>query len=179
MSSGATAATTNANDFVLCLTQNTSEIDPGTGTLTAGTGYTKNGTAVHTVAESKSVSATGAQTGTWTQSVNHNRTTQVIAFKEAATSPTINTQPADQYVYAGQVATFTISATTSGGTLHYQWKDDGANVGTDSSTYAPTAAVGDNGSIITCVVSDDNGSTTSMDAHLFVAGVAATMWWKA
>jgi len=101
-----------------------------------------------------------------------------VVLRNAA-APTINTQPADQYVYAGRTATFTISATSSGGTLHYQWKKNGSNVGTDSSTYAPVAAVSDNGAIITCVVSDDNGSVTSMDAHLFVYGDASVAWWKA
>lgn len=91
-------------------------------------------------------------------------------------SPTINTQPADQTVYAGQTATFTISATTSGGTLHYQWKDDASNVGTDSSTYAPTTALSDSGSLITCDVSDDNGTTSSSAALLTVLPSSTTAW---
>jgi hypothetical protein len=104
-----------------------------------------------------------------------------LAFEvqKAPDAPTIDTQPANQTVYAGQTASFTISATTSGGTLHYQWKDDGSNVGTDSSTYAPTVALSDSGSIITCVVTDDNGSATSADALLTVLPTASVAWIRA
>lgn len=84
ISSGATATTTNANDFVIGWTHNCSQLDPGSGTLSAGTGYTISGTNVMVGLESKSVSATGAQTATFTQSVNNQRTAHVIAFKEAA-----------------------------------------------------------------------------------------------
>lgn len=83
VSSSASAATTNANDFVLGFSENTSQLDPGTGTLTAGTGYTISGTNVMMGLESKSVAATGAQTATFTQSVNNNRVTHVVAFKES------------------------------------------------------------------------------------------------
>lgn len=100
-----------------------------------------------------------------------------VAFEIQSTgAPTINTQPQNQAVYAGQTATFTIAATTSAGTLHYQWKNDGINVGTDSTTYAPTVAVSDDQSLINCVVSDDNGSTTSDTAILTVYGTAAIAW---
>lgn len=95
-------------------------------------------------------------------------------------APAITQQPAQQTVYAGQTATFNISATTSGGTLHYQWKKNGSNVGTDSSSYTtPATTISDNLSIYTCVVTDDNGSTTSAGAYLVVLGSATTAWWKA
>lgn len=82
VSSGASAATTNANDFVMGFTQNTGEATPGTSVITAGTGYTKSGTDNYMAAESKSVAATGAQTATFTQSVATSRVTHVVAFKE-------------------------------------------------------------------------------------------------
>lgn len=85
VSSGATAATTQANDFVIGLTQNTGEAFPGTSTITAGTGYTKSGTDNYMAAESKSVTATGAQTATFTQSVATARVSHVLAFKEITT----------------------------------------------------------------------------------------------
>lgn len=84
VSSGASAATTNANDFVMGFSQNITEASPGTGTMTAGTGYAIRGAGVIMSAESKSVSATSAQTATFTQSVNNERVTHVVAFKEAA-----------------------------------------------------------------------------------------------
>ncbi len=88
------------------------------------------------------------------------------AFLEAGAGPSITSQPTDQTCYEGQTATFNVSATTSGGTLHYQWKDDGGNVGTDNNSYTTAAAVysTDNGAVITCDVSDDNGTRTTDDA---------------
>lgn len=88
ISSSATAATTNANDFVIGSTQDADSANPGSGTLTAGTGYTISGTNVIMGIESKSVAATGAQTATFTQSVAGSRITHVIAFKEASTDVT-------------------------------------------------------------------------------------------
>jgi len=84
VSSGATSATTNATDFVLGFYHNVGQFDPGTGTLTAGSGYTINGSNVITGVETKSVSATGAQTATFTRSVNVNCITHVVALKETA-----------------------------------------------------------------------------------------------
>ena len=83
ISSSATAATANATDFILGLTQNGSMNDPGTGTTSAGTGYTINGSNRIMAAESKSVAATGAQTATFTQSSAATATTHVLAFKES------------------------------------------------------------------------------------------------
>lgn len=103
------------------------------------------------------------------------------AFLEAGAGPTIDTQPASQTCYEGQTATFTISATTSGGTLSYQWKDDGSNVGTNSNSYTTAAAVysTDNGAQITCAVTDDNGTTTSNAATWAVAIAAKPFYIKA
>lgn len=83
VTSTATSATTNANDFVVGFTQDTTEPDPGTGTLTAGTGYTISGTNLIMGLESKNVAATGAQTATFTQSVNNGRITHCVAFIQA------------------------------------------------------------------------------------------------
>lgn len=69
----------------------------------------------------------------------------VIDDYEVGTSanPTINTHPTTQTAENNGTATFTVAATTSGGTLHYQWNKNGSNVGTDSSTYAPTVTASD------------------------------------
>jgi len=91
----------------------------------------------------------------------------VVALKAAG--PTITAQPVSQTVNNGATATFTVTATSSGGALVYQWKDDGSNVGTNSATYAPAADYTMQGSQITCVVSDDNGSVTSNAATLLVS----------
>lgn len=84
VTSGATSATTNANDFVVGFTQNCGEASPGSGTVTAGTGFALGGTtSVMVTVESKSVAATGAQTATFTHSVANDRLTHVVAHKEA------------------------------------------------------------------------------------------------
>jgi hypothetical protein len=98
---------------------------------------------------------------------------------QAHDAPTITTQPANATVYRGQTANFTVSATGTG-TLHYQWKDDGANVGTDSNSYTTAATVdSDNGAQITCDVSDDNGTTTTSAATLTVLTTANLGWFRA
>jgi len=101
-------------------------------------------------------------------------------LQSPSSGPTINTQPQSAACYEGQTATFTVSATTSGGTLHYQWKDDGSNVGTDSNSYTTAAATyADNGAQITCDVSDDNGTATSSAATWTVFMAAKPFYLKA
>lgn len=123
--------------------------------------------------------STSAITPSWTYSTSTaGAGVLYLALKEAgASGPTINTQPQSATVYQGQTANFTVSATTSGGTLHYQWKDDGSNVGTDSNSYTTASTVlGDNGAQITCAVSDDNGTTTTAAATLTVIPTGITAW---
>jgi hypothetical protein len=105
VSSGATSATTNANDFIIGSTQDADSADPSSGTLSAGTGYTISGTNVVMGIESKSVSATGAQTATFTQSVAGSRITHVIAFKTAG---------ATAYTMPTSVGAFTLTGNATG-----------------------------------------------------------------
>jgi len=87
--------------------------------------------------------------------------------------PVITTQPVNQTANVGATATFTISA---GGftTLSYQWKFNGSNVGSNSSTYARTnCQLADSGGSVTCVVTDTAGNVTSSTATLTVNGGAA------
>ncbi len=96
----------------------------------------------------------------------------------AGDPPVITVQPADQTVLLGSTATFNVTATGTG-TLHYQWKDDGSNVGTDSSSYTTAAStLSDNGAIITVDVTDDNGTTVSSNAHWYVINVATLAWFR-
>jgi hypothetical protein len=88
ISSSATSATTNATDFILGFEQDGDNVDPGTGTLAAGTGYTLNGTNQILGVESKNVSVTGAQTATFTDTKNANRTVHVLALKALPGTPT-------------------------------------------------------------------------------------------
>lgn len=90
IASPATAATTNAKDLVLGFQQDTGSTDTG-GTVTAGTGFTRatNGTLL--VAEGKYVSSTGAQTATFTDTINSGRTAHVLALKAGSSGPVTHT----------------------------------------------------------------------------------------
>jgi len=91
----------------------------------------------------------------------------------------ITAQPSSQSSYEGDTATFSLTANPTG-TPSYQWKDDGSNVGTNSNSYTTAAAAfSDNGSQITCVVTDDNGSSTSSAANWRVLMAAKPFYLKA
>lgn len=121
------------------------------------------------------VSSTASRNPSWTENGSSSNHVWLAIFK-ALTGPTINTQPTDQRAAEGSTATFTVSATTSGGTLHYQWKrqDPGggswSNVGTDSSSYTTGSGTRstDSGALFKCTVSDDNGSVDSNAAEWIV-----------
>ena len=80
----------------------------------------------------------------------------------------ISTQPAAQTVVVGQSASFSVTATGTG-PLSYQWKKNGINIGTNSSTYTTSAtAIGDNNAVFSVVVSNSTGEVTSSNATLTV-----------
>lgn len=175
--SGTTSTTTVAGTLIIGAL---GIVDAATGTNAAfgisdpaTTGYTSlgvhnNNTASGTGFQSsyKFVTATGTQIASWTWTPSSAGIGTIAAFKLA---PRIDTQPVSQSVFSGQTATFTIAATTSGGTLHYQWKFDGANVGSDSNSYARSLCVAaDSGKTVSCDVTDDNGTTSSATVNLYV-----------
>jgi len=90
------------------------------------------------------------------------------AYGTLTQGPTITAHPQNSTKIVGQTAQFTVVATTEAGTLHYQWKKGSTNIGTDSDTLSFVTVIGDNGAQITCVITDDNGSTTSNAATLTV-----------
>lgn len=86
--------------------------------------------------------------------------------------PSINQHPQDQTVAVGDSAVFTVAATGSG-TLSYQWLENGAPVGTNSSTLTLTnLQPSDNGAKIVAVVCDSTGSKASNAATLTVNAAA-------
>lgn len=88
--------------------------------------------------------------------------------------PTINTQPSNQTVTSPATATFSVTATASGGSLTYQWKRNTVAIsGATSSSFTtgPTTVSGgtdNNGDSITVDVTDSNGTITSNAATLTV-----------
>lgn len=89
------------------------------------------------------------------------------------TAPVIGTQPAAQTVTEGAVATFSVAASGTA-PLTYQWRFNGTPVsGATSSSYARTTALGDNGGLVSVVVTNGAGSVTSSNATLTVNAAAA------
>lgn len=112
-----------------------------------------------------------------------------VSFPYTNAGPTINTQPTAQTARLNgepaPTATFTISATTSGGALSYQWEQEsgvgsgsygsvtnGSGVtwsgGTSATLTGTFTATTLTGRRIRCVVTDSNGSTTSTAVTLTV-----------
>jgi hypothetical protein len=101
-----------------------------------------------------------------------------LTVNAAPLAPSITTQPANQTVTAGQVATFSVAATGTA-PLSYQWSKNGAVMsGATSSSYStpPTTSL-DSGAQFTVVVSNTAGTVTSAAATLTVnaAPVAPTI----
>ena len=93
-----------------------------------------------------------------------------IVIGAAGAGPTINTQPTTQTAKVGAAATWTMAATSSGGTLSRQWKFNGGNVGSDSNSYTRSGIVlGDHGATVVCRATDDNGFTDTATVSLVVA----------
>lgn len=86
--------------------------------------------------------------------------------------PAIIVPPVDEATTVGYPATFTVSA-SGGGTLTYQWYENGSAVGTNSSTYTtPATTLDENGANVTVTVSSSYGSVTSNPVTLTVAAAA-------
>ena len=100
--------------------------------------------------------------------------TSTAATLTVNAAPIITTQPANQYVAAGQTATFTVAAT---GTLPlgYQWKENGAVLAgaTGASYTTPPTTASDNGSQFSVVISNAFGSITSSSSTLSITTAAA------
>jgi hypothetical protein len=147
----------------------------GSGTLSYQ--WKKGGTNISgaTSASYTTPATTSSQSGTqFTVTVTDSTSSSVtsnpatLTVTAAAVAPSITTQPANQTVSAGQVATFSVSATGTA-PLTYQWKDNGVNVGTNSSTYTtPATSASDNSAKFTVTVANSVSSATSNAATLTV-----------
>ena len=100
--------------------------------------------------------------GTETVGGNTTQTPTLVAQTLAAqTALTIDSQPVDQTITAGQTATFSVTATGIA-PLTYQWRKNGTNIsGATSSSYTtPAISSADNGAVFTVVVSNSTGTGT-------------------
>ena len=84
-------------------------------------------------------------------------------------SITIGTQPAAQNITAGQMATFSVTATGTG-TLSYQWKKGSTLIpdATNSSYTTPAMSYAGNGAVYSVVITDSANSVSSNSATLTV-----------
>lgn len=114
--------------------------------------------------------ALGSSTAIWA--------TTVIIASVAAGGPTITGQPTAQQIASGATASFSVTASASGGgSLTYQWKLNGTNVstgsgGTTANYTTGTLGYSDEGGLYTCAVTEtggtSDGTTTSSSAAVTV-----------
>ena len=96
-----------------------------------------------------------------------------LTVNAPAVAPSITSHPANQTVTAGQMATFSVSASGTA-PLSYQWRKNGLYItGATSSSYTtPATTTADSGSTFSVVVTNSAGSTTSNNATLTVNAAA-------
>ena len=84
-------------------------------------------------------------------------------FELLPLQPTISAQPTSQYAHPGDSVTFSVTASSSGGSLTYQWYKNGSSVGgATSSSYTVTPNYpADYGALWYCAVTDNNGTLNS------------------
>lgn len=103
-------------------------------------------------------------------------TAQLYAEKQGC--PAVQAQPAvniaanasNNSICAGASVTFTATP-TNGGTPTYQWKVNGANVGTNSPTYTTSSLT--NGQVVTCVMTASGGAGQATSNSITVTVNAA------
>jgi len=151
---------------------------PGSGCTQMGSSYNAfNNANWELLPSTNPLTSNAAFTLSTTTAGGYSQDLAWIAIEAPAlpTGPTITAQPTTQTVNAGATATFSVSATTSGGTLTYQWQDNSggsfANItGATSSSYTTASATyAMQGWQQQCICTDSNGSITSSIASLLVA----------
>lgn len=90
----------------------------------------------------------------------------------APPSVAIAANDTDNTICSGTSVTFTATPTSGGTSPTYQWQVNGANVGTNSSTYTTSTLT--NGQVVTCTMSVDGTPTSSNSVTITVNAVPAT-----
>ena len=143
----------------------------GDGTLSYQ--WLRNGTQISgATSSSYSISSVqGTNAGSYTVRVSNaaGSVTSAAAVLTVIGLPSITGQPLSRTVNTGSTVTFTVTATTSNGTLSYQWLKDGVEiVGATLSSYSISSVQGTNAGSYTVRVSNIAGSVTSSAATLTV-----------
>jgi hypothetical protein len=137
--------------------------------------WKKDGTAIAGATNySYSFYASTSLTGRYTVVVTNSAgsatsTAATIAIASAVTGPSFTAQPVSQTVYVGQPASFSAAATSTAGTVTYQWRKNGTDLsGQTSTTLTWTATQTTDSGTYTVVATDTNGATLSTPATLSV-----------
>jgi len=148
--------------------------------------YWRNGTTVLTNSASASFSIPNAQTadaGTYSVIVSNSLGTATssnatLSVNTAVTAPGIASQPANQFVYQGQNASLSVTATGTG-PLNYQWRRNNTKLansthlsGTQSNLLTINSALTNDSGRYTVVITNSSGSITSQVAVLIVTNKA-------
>jgi gliding motility-associated-like protein len=96
---------------------------------------------------------------------------QIIMVVNAIVTPTVTIAASSTTICAGNPVTFTATTTNGGNTPTFQWKLNGANVGTNSNQFNSSALV--NGDVISCEITGNapcsvNPTATSNNITLIV-----------
>lgn len=187
LTSNAVNASADSYTFISWTADDASTVSsaPSGMTQEANPAVASGGLATYSIADANNASYTNSLT--WS-TLGTERMAGAISFPYTNAGPTINTQPTAQTAVinnsASPSATFTVSATTSGGALSYQWQlEDSVGAGTytnitNGGIYAgatstslvitPTTKTGLTGRRVRCNVTDSNGTTTTSAVALTV-----------
>jgi hypothetical protein len=77
-------------------------------------------------------------------------------------TPSVTIATSSTTICSGANTTFTATTVNGGASPNYQWKVNGTNVGTNSSTYASSTLT--NGQVVTCVITTNNSCQTTNTA---------------
>jgi hypothetical protein len=137
--------------------------------------WKKDGTAISGATYSNySFTASTSLAGRYTVAVTNSAGTTTslaanVAIAATVSGPSFTAQPVSQSVFVGQPASLTVAATSTTGTVTYQWRENGVDLpGQTATTLAWTAAQTTDAGTYTVVATDSNGASLSTPATLSV-----------
>ena len=117
-------------------------------------------------------------TGVWSFGLQVTDSTGAVVTSSPATvtvavSPTVIITPVGPLIMdAGQVQTFTATASSGSGTINYQWYLDSSAVGSNSTSYSYTASAGSHS--VTCKVTDSASTPVTSSASITAVTVTVS-----